>query len=97
MVLHGCSISQEFNAILKVIQGLILGYHCVEQSKLHQIPKRNRIKKANFLWGVEVVIFGQSTNGEFSIKRHKTSMFYRSEQNLVLNENLDHSLSDQIV
>ena len=51
----------------------------------------------NFLWGVEVVIFGQSKNGEFAIKRHKTLMFHRSEPNIVLNEKLDHYPSDQIV
>ena len=37
-------------------------------------------------WWAEVEIFGQSINGEFSIKRHKTLMFHRSEPNLVFNE-----------
>ena len=54
-------------------------------------------KRPIFLWGVEVVIFGQSKNGEFSIKRHKTLMFHRSEPNIVLNEKLDHYPSDQMV
>ena len=50
-------------------------------------------KRPNFfLWGVEVVIFGQSKNGEFSINRRKTLMFHRSE-----NEKLDHYPSDRIV
>ena len=58
---------------------------------------KNRCKKTIFYGGVEVVIFGQSKNGEFSIKRHKTLMFHRSEPNFVSNENLDHSLSDQLI
>ena len=45
---------------------------------------KNRCKKDEILWGVVVVIFGQSKNGEFSIKRHKTLMFHRSEPNFCL-------------
>ena len=41
--------------------------------------RKKTMQKRLFLWGVEVVIFGQSKNGEFSIKRHKTLMFYRSQ------------------
>ena len=59
--------------------------------------KKSMQKRPIFLWGVEVVIFGQSKNGEFSIKRHKTWRFHRSEPNFVLNEKLDHALSDRIV
>ena len=43
------------------------------------------------------MIFGQSKNGEFSIKRHKTVLFHRSAPIFVLNDKLDQSLSDQIV
>ena len=40
---------------------------------------KKRCKKDDiFLLGVEIVIFGQSKNAEFSTKRHKTSMFHRS-------------------
>ena len=93
----GGSISPKFKAILEIIVCLFWGHHCVKQPKLHQILKKNwRDKNAIYLRGVEVVIFGLSKNREFSKKRHKTVMLYRSEPNFVLNERLDLALSFEI-
>ena len=49
------------------------------------------------LGGVEVVIFGLSKNREFSKKRHKTVILYRSEPDFVLNKRSDPVLSFEIV
>ena len=43
------------------------------------------------------MIFGLSKNREFSKKRHKTVILYRSEPNFVLNKRSDPALSFEIV
>ena len=49
-----------------------------------------------FLWKVELVIFSQSNNSEFSKKCPETLMLHRSELNFVSNKKLDLVLSDEI-